>query len=368
MRLLAAVLFGALLSCGGSSGGSADIARNRVILKLTLNGAGGGAVRSQNPAFECRQSVCEIDLGKGDRLHLTAAPDLGSRFDGWSGACTGQADCQVSADGDLQIGASFSTAAPAATRRISVQVNGQGDVRSDPAGIDCGSTCATSFLAQVDVGLVASAHSGWRFDGWGGACSGPGECRLPASTDPAPVAVFATFVLAPPPVIKHTLTVSVTGAGSVRSSPAGIDCSPACAATFGDGATISLSSTPAPGSQFTGWSGACVGTGACDLKLNADANVSASFAPLPPAQCAGILPGALGAPTRATVAHGSGQVCFSSTSDGAGFVAGEAHTDGDMRSASWSIFAPDGSRTGSFPAGFGWLDAHLKPAAVKPSR
>lgn len=45
-----------------------------------------------------------------------------------------------------------------------------------------------------------------------------------------------------------------TGAGSVGSSPAGIDCDPACSGAFDDGAGVTLSATPAAGSAFAGWS------------------------------------------------------------------------------------------------------------------
>jgi Regulator of chromosome condensation (RCC1) repeat/Divergent InlB B-repeat domain len=79
------------------------------------------------------------------------------------------------------------------------------------------------------------------------------------------------------------------GAGSLTSSPVGIDCGAgktACRAQFAAGSTVTLSAAPAPGSTFAGWSGGgCTGTGACTVTLNADTAVTATFnttAPPPP--------------------------------------------------------------------------------------
>jgi hypothetical protein len=68
-----------------------------------------------------------------------------------------------------------------------------------------------------------------------------------------------------------------SGAGTVSSSPAGIDCGGTCASRFDDGAAVTLTATPAPGSRFAGWSGACSGGGACTVAMNANAAVTATF-------------------------------------------------------------------------------------------
>ena len=59
------------------------------------------------------------------------------------------------------------------------------------------------------------------------------------------------------------LTVSVTGSGTVTSNPAGIDCPSTCSQTFAGGPQVTLTATPAGGSNwvFSGWSGACSGAG-----------------------------------------------------------------------------------------------------------
>lgn len=88
------------------------------------------------------------------------------------------------------------------------------------------------------------------------------------------------------PAVMRTVTVSKvgTGAGTVTSSPAGIDCGSTCSAQFAEGAQVTLTATPGAGSEFAGWSGGgCSGTGTCPLTLSGDVSVSAQFAHLPPA-------------------------------------------------------------------------------------
>jgi Divergent InlB B-repeat domain len=82
----------------------------------------------------------------------------------------------------------------------------------------------------------------------------------------------------------QALAVSTTGAGAgtVGSSPAGINCGPACEAEFNSGATVTLAATAAAGSVFSGWSGACSGAGTCQLAMTGAKAVSAEFSPAPP--------------------------------------------------------------------------------------
>jgi len=67
------------------------------------------------------------------------------------------------------------------------------------------------------------------------------------------------------------------GTGTVTSSPAGIDCGTACAANFAAGSTVTLSANVPAGSVFDGWGGACSGTGACTVAMDALKTVTARF-------------------------------------------------------------------------------------------
>lgn len=82
------------------------------------------------------------------------------------------------------------------------------------------------------------------------------------------------------PVDIYALTVSKSGAGSgaVVSSPAGIICGSSCSASYEAGTSVSLAATAAADSVFSGWSGACSGTGGCAISINGDKAVTATFA------------------------------------------------------------------------------------------
>jgi List-Bact-rpt repeat protein/VCBS repeat protein len=166
-------------------------------------------------------------------------------------------------------------AAPMPT--LTVTKAGSGTVTSTPAGIACGATCSASFSAGSIVSLTATAATGSTFSGWGGACTGTGACNVTLGSN---TSVSATFALAATSS-TYSLSVSLSGGstGTVISSPAGISCGATCTAGFAAGTVVSLTATPAAGSSFAGWSGACSGA-TCAVTLSANQTVTARFVPL----------------------------------------------------------------------------------------
>ena len=77
--------------------------------------------------------------------------------------------------------------------------------------------------------------------------------------------------------IQLTVNSAGTGAGTVTSSPAGINCPGTCTASFSKGAAVVLTATPDSGNTFAGWSGACTGSGKCSVTLEASATVTPTF-------------------------------------------------------------------------------------------
>ncbi len=158
---------------------------------------------------------------------------------------------------------------------------GTGLVTSSPNGINCGSTCNLQFTGGATATLTATPTAGSIFSGWsGGGCTGIGACALSTTAN-----VTATFTLAPPS--PFTVSVSKNGAGtgtvvsSVSGNNSGIDCGSICTDQFNQGTIVILTATPTAGSVFSGWNGGnCVGTGTCQLTV--DATVTATFALAPP--------------------------------------------------------------------------------------
>lgn len=75
-----------------------------------------------------------------------------------------------------------------------------------------------------------------------------------------------------------TVTLDGQGTGTVSSSPAGINCGADCTERFDSTKTVTLTATPASNSLFSGWGGACTGTGACSVKMSSARSVTATFA------------------------------------------------------------------------------------------
>lgn len=160
------------------------------------------------------------------------------------------------------------------TVSLTVATTGRGAVTSTPAGIDCGSSCSGRFRKGDRVTLTATAARGAVFAGWQGAgCSGTGPCTTEVQEDASVRAVFETV-----PTTRQ-LTVTVIGAGgTVTSTPSGIDCGRSCAASFADGARVTLRANATKGMVFTGWEGGgCSGIGPCTVTMRRDTPLAARF-------------------------------------------------------------------------------------------
>ena len=177
---------------------------------------------------------------------------------------------------------------PASTLTLVVNVSGSGSgaVTSNPLGIDCGSDCSESFAPSTNVTLTAAAAGGSQFVGWSGAgCSGTSDCVV---TLAAAAAVNATFDVSGGSgggVSSPGLSVTVTGLGSVTSTPTGINCGTTvvnCDVNIATGTAVALAAVPAAGYRFAGWGGSdCSGTAGCNITVNTRHGVGAVFAPQP---------------------------------------------------------------------------------------
>ncbi len=78
-------------------------------------------------------------------------------------------------------------------------------------------------------------------------------------------------------VVTYTLTVATSGNGTVTSADGFISCPGTCSHVYPPNAAVTLNAAAAGGWTFTGWSGACSGTGACDVTMNHNQSVTATF-------------------------------------------------------------------------------------------
>lgn len=84
----------------------------------------------------------------------------------------------------------------------------------------------------------------------------------------------------PLPIYALELRVDGAGTGDVSSiaGPA-INCRTSCTPTAEAGSRMTVRATSATGSFFQGWTGACQGTGPCEIALNANTTLTATFGP-----------------------------------------------------------------------------------------
>ena len=254
----------------GSDSGAVYVFQEAAVT-VSRAGSGSGTVTSNPAGIDCG-SDCSETYPFGTFITLTPSPAVGSIFGGWGGDCSG-VETETCA-GNLTRGTASVTATFTITTRtltVSHAGSGSGTVTSNPAGIDCGSDCSEAYAFGTPVTLTAAPAAGSIFGGWGGACSGTGTCEV---TMTAARSVTATFT-----ITTRTLTVSGAGSGSgtVTSNPAGIDCGSECSEAYTYGTPVTLTASPAAGSTFGGWGGACSGTGTCEVTMTAARSVTATF-------------------------------------------------------------------------------------------
>ena len=111
-----------MIACGDVPGADPDGPSDEP-QALTVTLAGGGSVRSAPGGIDCG-TKCVAQFAAGSTVTLTATPDSGSAFLGWSGDCTGAAECTVTMDASRSLTATF---APHGSKRWIAQVGFSGD-------------------------------------------------------------------------------------------------------------------------------------------------------------------------------------------------------------------------------------------------
>jgi hypothetical protein len=155
-------------------------------LTVSRSGAGFGTVSSSPSGISCG-STCSHSFTYTASVTLTATASLGSKFVGWSGACSGTGACSITMSGARSVTASF---ALTKTLKVTKRGTGSGTVVSTISGIKCGLTCSHAFVAGTKVTLKATPAAGSKFTGWSGPCSGTGYCTVTMNVARSVTATF----------------------------------------------------------------------------------------------------------------------------------------------------------------------------------
>ncbi len=252
-------------------------------LTLSKSGTGAGTVTSTPAGINCGSGAgCEAEFEEGTEVTLNQSPAAGSEFKEWTGACSGSGACKVTMSAAKSVGAVFSPIPR--TLSITKTGTGTGEVKCKFNGGSAGA-CTSPQPNGTAVEVIATANPGSTFAGFSAGTGSAAACSTsPCSfTLEANSSVTATFNITVKPKFKLTLSKSGTGAGTVTSTPAGINCGSGagCEAEFEEGTEVTLNQSPAAGSEFKEWTGACSGSGACKVTMSAAKSVGAVFSPIP---------------------------------------------------------------------------------------
>ena len=111
-------------------------------------------------------------------------------------------------------------------------------------------------------------------------CNGTNTCHM-VGFGGGNAKVTVVFEEEDKPEFPLTVTKSGSGEGTVTSTPAGIDCGSECEAEFDEGEEVELTASPESGSEFVEWTGACTGSGTCEVTMSEAQSVGAKFEPTP---------------------------------------------------------------------------------------
>jgi uncharacterized repeat protein (TIGR02543 family) len=188
----------------------------------------------------------------GDVVQLTAVPNVGWSFAGWSGSLTGSANpATLTMTSNMSVTAVFTQN----QYTLTVNVVGSGSVSESPS--------QATYTWGTDVTMTANANAGWTFIGWSGDVSGTLNQIIVNMT--GNMSVTATFTQN-----QYTLTVNAVGNGSVTLNNTG--------PYYYYGTVVQLTAVPSLGFGLQGWSGNLTGTAnPATLTITGNMTVTATF-------------------------------------------------------------------------------------------
>lgn len=243
---------------------TANFTRQQCTVTGSASPAAGGTVSGGN-TVNCGESVTLS-------VSQAVAQAARYRFTGWSGGgCSGTGGtCTVVTRGSeprVPVTANFTRIRYTLTASTSPVAGGT---------ITGGGT----YDSGTTVTVTTSPTAGYRFTGWSGDCTGTGTCSVAMNGNRSVTANFTR--------IRYTLTTTASpvGGGSVSGGGA-----------YDSGTTATVTVSPTAGYSFTGWLGACTGTGACSVLMNGNKSVTANFARIQYVLTASVSPSAGGSIT-----------------------------------------------------------------------
>ncbi len=214
---------------------------------LSVSAGSGGSVNTSGGVYPA-----------GTVVTLTATPDGGYVFSGWSGdVISNQPTIDITLNSNVSVAASFTAVTPQ-EHVLATSLNGSGTITVSPD--------QATFTDGTLVTLTAAPDAGWHFVNWTGDASGTSiAVTLTMDSDKS---VTANFLENLPS--EYTLSVIVVGNGSVAPSN-GI---------YNGGEVVALTATADADNHFVSWSGDASGTSTTvEVTMDTDKDIVATFEP-----------------------------------------------------------------------------------------
>jgi len=240
---------------------------------LTVSSTAGGSVIVPG------EGVFLYDAGT--KVSLVANPASGHYFTGWTGN-VGTVDNVNSPSTTITMEASYSITAnfeqmPDGQYALTVSSTAGGSVTVPGEGV-------FTYDAGTEVGLVATADSGYYFTGWTGNVGTVADVGAPSTTIVMEASYSITANFDEIPEGQVALTASSTAGGSVTVPGEGVF-------TYEEGTEVDLVATPESGYYFAGWTGNVgtvenVNSPSTTIVMDASYSITGNFEEIPEDQVA----------------------------------------------------------------------------------
>jgi len=199
------------------------------------------------------------------QVQLTATPNPGYYFTGWTGGLSGTANPQsLSLTGPMSVTANF---APLTSITVTTSPSGL-SMTVDSANVNSPQTFQWVPGSQHTIGVASPQQGGGTqstFTAWSDGGGQSHSITVSASTTTYTASFSQQFLL--------TTAVSPSSGGSIAASPS------SASGYYASGATVQLTANPASNFQFSNWSGDLSGsTNPQSITMNAPHTVTAVFA------------------------------------------------------------------------------------------
>jgi hypothetical protein len=250
---------------------------NAPSVQMLVGGGPNGTIYVGTDSFFSCTGSCSVQPPPriGTRKMLTAIPNPGYVFTGWTGGgCSGTDPCFLLITEATSIGATFTRQSYDVT--VTKSGSATGTVTSVPGNINCGATCTTTLPGDSVVQLLVAPGPNAYLAGW----TGPPGCTLPSCVFQLTSNSVATVKF---DLIPRDLTIIKNGTGgslgSVTSNPTGINCGFQCTWNFPHGSLVQLTAVPGSNNNFVGWSDpSCPGNSpTCTVTMDTSRTLTATF-------------------------------------------------------------------------------------------